>query len=118
MITTGSDSSGSYSSTSYSVGVSCMYKSSPFCQMKPSSSSSSYSGVTLTLSQQYVCCSTNNCNNKAYFTTSYGNAGLPTYSTVTFSVSLRVNLAYLSDYTNLNSAAALTFIQNYKNFVI
>jgi hypothetical protein len=70
------------------------------------------------MTSEYVCCSTDNCNNKAYYSASYGSASLPTYSTVTIPVSLRVNLAYLSDYTNLNSAAALTFIQNYKNFVI
>ena len=86
--------------------------------MKPISTSSSSSGVTITVSQQWLCCSTDNCNNKAYYSASYVSASLPTYSTVTIPVSLRVNLAYLSDYTNLNSAAALTFILNYKNFVI
>ncbi len=39
------------------------------------------------------------------------------YSSVTISVSLRVNLAFVFDYTNLNSAASLTFIQNLKTFV-
>jgi hypothetical protein len=86
-----------------------------FCRDSESSTSYSYGGYTGTTSSKYVCCSTDNCNNKAFYTNNFGD--LPTYSTVTFSISLRVNLAFVSDYTNLNSAASLTFIQNLKTFV-
>ncbi len=91
-----------------SVAIPCIPSSfySDFCK------SGSYGGV----SSKYECCSTDNCNNQAYNTNNFEN--LPTYSSVTISVSLRVNLAFVSDYTNLNSATSLTFIQNLKTFVI
>ena len=92
----------------------------------PSSSYSSVctiSGSTGSASYKYECCSTDNCNNQAYYTYStnkistYSTKYIPTYSSVTISVSLRVNLAFVFDYTNLNSATSLTFIQNLKTFV-
>jgi hypothetical protein len=105
----------------------------------PCVASSSYSAVcnksgsTGGGSYKYECCSTDNCNNQAYYKgnipkiltnkiptylTTYSTKYIPTYSSVTISVSLRVNLAFVVDYTNLNSATSLTFIQNLKTFVI
>ena len=36
---------------------------------------------------------------------------------ITISINLKVNLVYISDYSNLTSAASLLFIQNLTNFV-
>lgn len=88
---------------------------SSFCNLV--SVSSSYNGITTTkTSSSKICCSTNNCNDQAYFITSYGSNQI--YSSVSIAISLRVNLPFSSDYSDLNSAASLTFIQNLKNFVI
>jgi hypothetical protein len=101
----------------YSLVAPCIPLSaySSFCSGSESPYPYSYGGYTGTTTSKYVCCSTDNCNNQAFYTTDYGNP--PTYSTVTLSITLRVNLAFVSDYTNLNSAASLTFIQNLKTFV-
>lgn len=102
----------------YSVGVPCISSSlySSFCNLDPKSVSSSYNGITITTTTSQICCSTNNCNDQAYFITSYGSNQI--YSSVSIAISLRVNLPFSSDYSDLNSAVSLTFIQNLKNFVI
>jgi hypothetical protein len=41
---------------------------------------------------------------------------LPTFK-LTITIGLRVNQVFISDYNNLNSAASLSFIQNFTNFV-
>ena len=114
----------------YSIAIPCIPSSSysTICTISGS--------IGGTSSYKYECCSTDNCNNQAYYTDNFGNLPtystnkiptylttystkyMPTYSSVTISATLRVNLLFVSDYTNLNSAATLTFIQNLKTFVI
>ena len=62
-----------------------------------------------------TCCQTDLCN--AVVTTTTQATTTRSRSNVTLSVSLKVNLAFVSDFNNLSSSAALTFIQNYKFFV-
>jgi len=44
------------------------------------------------------------------------NSSLPTFK-LTIAIGLRVNQVFISDYNNLNSAASLSFIQNFTKFV-
>ena len=67
-----------------------------------------------------TCCQTDLCNAVVTATTTQATttqSSSASGSTVTLSVSLKVNLAFVSDFNNLYSSAALTFIQNYKTFV-
>ena len=66
-----------------------------------------------------TCCQTDLCNAVTTTTqaTTTQSASLSSGSTITISVSLKVNLAFVPDFNNLTSSASLTFIQNYKTFV-
>jgi hypothetical protein len=44
------------------------------------------------------------------------SSSLPTFK-LTITLGLKVNQVFISDYNNLNSAASLSFIQNFTNFV-
>jgi len=117
--------SGSYNSTVYSVGVPCISSSlySSYCNLAPKSVSSNSSGITVTTTNSTICCSTDNCNDQltktSYSSYSYitSYASNQIYSSVSIAISLRVNLLFSSDYSDLNSAVSLTFIQNLKNFI-
>ena len=47
---------------------------------------------------------------------SSSSSSLPTFK-LTITIGLKVNQVFISDYNNLNSAASLSFIQNFTNFV-
>jgi hypothetical protein len=47
---------------------------------------------------------------------SSSSSSLPIFK-LTITIGLRVNQVFISDYNNLNSAASLSFIQNFTNFV-
>ena len=95
--------------------------------------------------EKYIFCNTSNCNSQAgacfsaelvqdvfssnltsvgnltslpiYQSCSTGsNSSLPTFK-LTIAIGLRVNQVFISDYNNLNSAASLSFIQNFTKFV-
>jgi hypothetical protein len=102
--------------------------------------------LPLTLEIKYLLCNTSDCNSQyagacisaelvqTIFSsnlTSVGNltslpvyqscssgssSSLPTFK-LTITLSLKVNQVFISDYNNLNSAASLSFIQNFTNFV-
>ena len=101
--------------------------------------------LPLTIGIKYLLCNTSNCNSQAgacisaelvqiYYIsnrTSVGNltslpiyqscstessSSLPTFK-LTIAIGLRVNQVFISDYNNLNSAASLSFIQNFTKFV-
>ena len=89
---------------------------------------------------EYACCTGNNCNTKSSYCISSdllnsalknntfnvtnavisqscnSNSITPSVK-ITISINLKVNLVYISDYSNLTSAASLLFIQNLTNFV-
>ena len=95
------------------------------------------------LSYKFSCCTGDDCNNKyqtsycissdllstalknntlnltnAVISQSCNSNSITTPSVkITISINLKVNLVYISDYSNLTSAASLLFIQNLKNFV-
>ena len=108
---------------------------------------SSYDGIKspIQIGFKYLLCNTSNCNSQAgacisaelvqiYYSsnrTSVGNltslpiyqscstessSSLPTFK-LTIAIGLRVNQVFISDYNNLNSAASLSFIQNFTKFV-
>jgi len=103
--------------------------------------------LPLGFGQKYLLCNTSDCNSQyagacisaeliqAIYSsnlTSIGNltslpvyqscssgsssSSLPTFK-LTITIGLRVNQVFISDYNNLNSAASLSFIQNFTNFV-
>jgi hypothetical protein len=103
--------------------------------------------LPLTLGFKYLACNTNDCNSQyagacisaelvqtiySSNLTSIGNlTSLPVYQScssgsssnslptfkLTITIGLKVNQVFISDYNNLNSAASLSFIQNFTNFV-
>ncbi len=97
------------------------------CQNSCSSGLTCSGGCSLTNGQysgnwkRTTCCTTDSCNllttTVSTSTQSIRSTAYTYSSTVRLSVSLRVNLAFNSDYNNLYSTAAITFIQNYKTFV-
>jgi hypothetical protein len=105
------------------------------------------SNLPLTFGYKYLLCNTSDCNSQyagacisaeliqaiyssnltsirnltsfpVYQSCSSGSSSnsLPTFK-LTITIGLRVNQVFISDYNNLNSAASLSFIQNFTNFV-
>ena len=102
--------------------------------------------LPLTIGIKYLLCNTRDCNSQyagscisaelvqtilSSNLTSVGNltslpvyqscssgssSSLPTFK-LTITLGLKVNQVFISDYNNLNSAASLSFIQNFTNFV-
>jgi hypothetical protein len=101
--------------------------------------------LPLTIGLKYLLCNTSDCNSQyagvcisaelvqnvlssnsttgnwtslpVYQSCSSGSSSsLPTFK-LTITLSLKVNQVFISDYNNLNSAASLSFIQNFTNFV-